>query len=105
MAMSEIDNFIVKFKNLLIAGRIGTLTIKTEAEKAAVNLHVDLGDVLLPPDQHQHHHHHGSRNGPARQRRRNRRAAEREAALAEEAEEQGTHVKSAKATEEVVTTG
>ena len=82
MAMSEIDNFIVKFKNLLIAGRIATLTIKTEAGKAAVNLHVDLGDVLLPPDQHQHHHHHGSRNGPARQRRRNRRAAEREAALA-----------------------
>ena len=83
--MSEIDNFIVKFKNLLNAGRNATLTIQTEAGKAEVNLYVYLGDVHLPPDQ-QHYHSQVYRNGPARQRRRNRRAeARRETSLAEEA--------------------
>ena len=84
MAMLEIDSFIVKFKNILFSGRNATLTIKSEAGKAQVNLSVELGDVFPPPFQN---HHHGSRNGPARQRRRLRRATAHEASNAAKAAE------------------
>ena len=70
MAMSEIDNFICKFKNLLHAGKIANLTIKSEAGKALVTLTVQV-DAPLPSPAFK-----SSRNGPSRQRRRMRRAAE-----------------------------
>ena len=74
MACPEIDSFILKFKNLMSAGRNASLNIQVNAGKAHVNLSVELehpagGD----------HPRHGSKNGPARQRRRLRRAAAREA--------------------------
>ena len=75
MSGSEIDSFILKFKSLLQAGRNASLTVKAEAGKASVSLHVNLGDVLPPEFLQQHRH--GSRNGPARQRRRERRATAR----------------------------
>ena len=78
MAMTEIDSFIFKFKHLWKSGRSASLSIKSDAGKAQVTLHVDLDDAQLLPVQHPVR----SRNGPARQRRRTRRAAEREAAKA-----------------------
>ena len=75
MAMSEIDSFIYKFKHLWKSGRSASLSLKSDAGKAQVTLHVDLDDPQLLPVQHPVR----SRNGPARQRRRIRRAAEREA--------------------------
>ena len=82
--MAEIDSFILKFKNLLLSGRNATLLIKSNAGKAEVNLSVELGEILPPPDQQ---HCHWFRNGPSRQRRRLRRAAARTASNAEEAKE------------------
>jgi hypothetical protein len=84
MARTEIDSFIGKFKSLLISGRDATLEIRSNAGKAEVTLHVELGDASHPPAQHQHHP--WPRNGPStsRQRRRIRREAEREAAKAAE---------------------
>ena len=78
MAMSEIDSFIFKFKHLWKSGRSASLSLKSDAGKAQVTLHVDLDDAQLLPVQHPVR----SGNGPARQRRRIRRAAEREAAEA-----------------------
>ena len=93
MAMSEIDSFIFKFKNLLITGKSATLTIKAEAGKATVNL---AAEVDVPPFGFARQ---PARNGPARQRRRERRAADRESAeravheaSAEETPEEGTEV-------------
>ena len=74
MAMSHLDSFIWKFKQLLHSRMNAKLEIKSEAEKAIVNL---TADVEPMPRQ--------SRNGPARQRRREKRAAAR-VAQAEEAE-------------------
>ena len=74
MAMSEIDNFIWKFKNLLHAGKKANLSINSEAGKALVTLTVE---VNVPPFPSK-----SFRNGPSRQRRRIRRAAERADAAA-----------------------
>ena len=74
---------MIKFKSLLCSGRNASLTVKAEAGKASISLHVDLGDVLPLPIPHQYHH-QGSRNGPARKRRRERRAAARVAAQSTE---------------------
>ena len=76
MAMSEIDSFIYKFKHLWKSGRSASLSLKSDAGKAQVTLHVDLDDPQLLPVQNPVR----SRNGPARQRRRIRRAAERKTA-------------------------
>ena len=73
MAMSHLDSFIWKFKQLLHSGMNAKLEIKSEAGKATVNL---TAEVEPMPRQ--------SRNGPARQRRRVQRAAERAAAAAEQ---------------------
>ena len=73
--MSEIDSFIYKFKHLWKSGRSASLSLKSDAGKAQVTLHVDLDDPQLLPVQHPVR----SRNGLSRQRRRIRRAAEREA--------------------------
>ena len=63
MARTEIDSFIVKFKSLLLSGRNTTLEIKSNAGKAEVTLHGELGDASRPPAQHQHHP--WPRNGPS----------------------------------------
>jgi hypothetical protein len=72
VAMSEIDSFFIKFKQLVYSGKNAHLDVKSEAGKAIVHLTVEV-DV-------QHQHRAQPRNGPARQRRREKRAAAREAA-------------------------
>ena len=73
MVMSEIDSFVLKFKNLLHSEKDATLTIKSEAGRAVLQLSVELGHVLSNPL----HHHRHPKNSPSRQRRRERRAAAR----------------------------
>ena len=70
--MSEVDNFIRKFKNLLLAGKQANLTIKSETGKVTVTLTVEEELLNVVPIR--------SRNGPSRQRRRARRAAVQAAA-------------------------
>ena len=83
MAHSEIDSFVMKFKQIMHSGKKVDLNIKSEAGKAVINLTVEV-DVPLQPQRSAQ-----PRNGPARQRRREKRAAARDAAeqtaLAEEA--------------------
>ena len=66
MAIPEIDSFVLKFKNLLLAGINANLTINSKAGKAFLPLAAEV-DVRVP------HPHHA---GAARLRRRERRAAE-----------------------------
>ena len=75
MAVSEIDTFYFKFKNLCVAGINATLTLHSEEGRAQVTLNADLGHLgpVVSPSQHPH-----GRNGPARVRRRERRAAARQ---------------------------
>ena len=54
MDQSEIDNFFTKFKNLLHAGRIATLIVKSELGKASVTLQLDLSHVVYPQDEYPH---------------------------------------------------
>ena len=70
MALSEIDSFVFKFKNLLYLEKDATMTFKSEAGKVSVCLSVELGHALSSPRR-------TPRNGPSRQRRRERRAAAR----------------------------
>ena len=72
MAMSEVDNFVRKFKNLLLAGKHANLTIKSQTGKVLVTLTVEEELLDVVPVK--------SRNGPSRQRRRARRAAVQAAA-------------------------
>ena len=72
-----IDNFFIKFKNLLHSGSDATLTVRSEAGKASVTLYLDLGNVLPPPPADNPCR---CREGPSRQRRRLKKAAAREAA-------------------------
>ena len=74
MAMSQLDSFIWKFKQLLHSGMNAQLELKSEAGKAIVKLTAEIENI---PKQ--------SRNGPAQQRRRERRAAARAAVAAEQA--------------------
>ena len=82
MAVSEIDTFYFKFKNLCVAGINATLTLHSEEGRAQVTLNADLGHLRpgVGPKQQPH-----GRNGPARVRRRARRAAARQSADAVEA--------------------
>ena len=80
MAQWELDSFYFKFKNLLLAEKHATLTLKAEAGRAFVSLSLDLGHILSGPDQIPG----GLRNGPARQRRREKRAAARNEKLVTE---------------------
>ena len=75
---AEIDSFILKFKNLLISGKIATLVIKSNNREAEVSLNVVL-EKVCPPHVGQYVP-NKSRDGPSRQRRRARRAAEQAAA-------------------------
>ena len=72
MAISELDSFIMKFKNLWQAGRNANLTIKTIDGKVEANLSVELGD---PPVLSRHFQY--NKSSPSRQRRRDRRASAR----------------------------
>ena len=74
MAVSEIDSFYFKLKNLLISGQSANLTLPSEAGKASLSLNVE---VELPRHVQSSQH---ARSSPSRQRRRERRAAAREAA-------------------------
>ena len=80
MALSELDSFYFKFKNLLFAEKNATLTLKSEAGRAQVTLYVDLGHVLSGPGPHLPH---DARNGTSRSRRREQRAEARQLAAAE----------------------
>ena len=71
--MSEIDSFIIQFKNLMLSGQNASLKIESKAGKAESTLHVEFG-VPHPPAQLGHFHHSVSRDGPAQQRRQHRRA-------------------------------
>ena len=66
--------FVFKFKNLLHLEKDATLTMKSEAGRAAVTLSVELGHVLSAPCQCVRKF----RNGPSRQRRQEKRASARE---------------------------
>ena len=70
MAFPEIDSFVLKYKNLLLAGIDANLTIISQAGKAVLTLTAEV-DVSHPHPRHV---------GAARVRRRERRAAERAAA-------------------------
>ena len=82
MNLSEIDSFYFKFKNLLIAEKDATLTLKSESGRGQVTLSVDLGHLLSRDGTHPPHH---ARNGPSRSRRRERRGEARLQAAAEAA--------------------
>ena len=75
MAMSEIDSFIYKFRNLLYSGKNARLELKSESGKATVNLTVEVEIPTKPRYQ--------AWNGTARQRRRDRRATARAVAAGE----------------------
>ena len=95
MALLELDSFYVKFKNLLVAEKDATLTLKALSGRFQVTLSVDLGHV------HSEYAHqpHQTRNQPARIRRRERRAEARR--LAAEAAVSAEKAKATKVTEEV----
>ena len=57
MANSEIDSFVLKFKNLQYAGLKASLTLETENGESFVTLRANLG--YLPPPNH-----HGYNRGP-----------------------------------------
>ena len=103
MAISKIDSFVLKFKNLLLSKRNAVLKIESKAGIAEVTLQVKLGAPLPPHGQLQHVQHRGARDGPSRQRRRQRRAAAREAAAAIEAVKSGTRPVEETALENTIT--
>jgi hypothetical protein len=56
MAANELDSFVFKLKNLWRNGQDATLSVKTKAGEAWVELQVGLGRSLdLPPPHLQHH--------------------------------------------------
>ena len=79
MAYPKIDSFILKFKNLLLAGIDTNLTITSNGGKAVLTLAVEV-DVSYPQP-----HHHLRHVCAARLRRCERRAAKR-AAVADPAD-------------------
>ena len=90
MNSSELETFIVKFRNLWKAGLDAHLDIESHAGQAWVGLRVRLGPEPGPAQQHPPFPPHvdkKTRDGPSRQRRRARRAAAR-AEQAEQGEEQ-----------------
>ena len=95
----ETHGFVQKFKNLWQAGRNASLTNKSSAGKAQVELSVELGEAT-PVAAHGSHQkmHNLSRNGPARQRRREKRAAERKAAAGTDVAVEATKAKGKDAT-------
>ena len=77
MIVTELDSFVLKFKNLCLARSNANLTMNTIAGKVTLCLQVEL-DGLLPPQQHQLLL--KTRNGPSQQKRREKRAAARKVA-------------------------
>ena len=98
MTVYELDSFYFKFKNLLLAEKNASLTLKSEAGRAEVTLSVDLGHLLLEagPQKAQ-----SGRHGPARKRRREVRAAARLQAEAGQASKSVEHADKELVTEKV----
>ena len=97
LGCNEIDSFILKYKNLLLAGIDANLTITSYGGKAVLTLAVEV-DVSHPQP-----HHHLRHVGAARLRRRERRAAERAAAAdPADATNQAEEANPIEAAEEVV---
>ena len=95
MALLELDSFYVTFKNLLVAEKDATLTLKALSGSSHVTLSVDIGHVHTEYA----HQPHQTRNGPSRIRRRERRAEARR--LAAEAAVSAEKAKATKVAEEV----
>ena len=76
MALSALDSFYFKFKNLSSAEENAILTFKSEAGRSVIMLSIDLGHVLSCPGPVLQR----PRNGPARQRRLEKLAAARKIA-------------------------
>jgi hypothetical protein len=93
MALSEIDSFVLKFKNLLHSEKDAKLSFKSEAGKVEVVLSVELGHVQFAPIPPQRY----PRNSPSRQRRRERRAAARNSE--EEKKKEGVATKADESTD------
>ena len=77
MEVTEVESFVLKFKQLWKAGHSAHLDLDTHAGDAWVGLRVRLGQE----PGHLHHqvqHPRMSRDGPSRQRRRDRRAPARQ---------------------------
>ena len=75
MLNTELDSFILKFKQLCQAGLDAHLAVDSQAGKVWVHLHVPLGQALGPSQEEQPTKIRKNRNGPSRQRRRARRKA------------------------------
>ena len=68
MACNEIESFVLKFKNLLLAGKNACLTMKSKDGKAFATLQLQLGDPPPTPPLASPHH-HPRRQGPSRLKR------------------------------------
>ena len=77
MVVTELDSFVLKFKNLCLARSNANLTMKTIAGKVTVCLQVELDGLPLPP---QHQLPLKTRSGPSQQNRREKRAIARKVA-------------------------
>ena len=88
MLNTELDSFILKFKQLCQAGLDAHLAVDSQAGKVWVHLHVPLGQALGPSQEEQPTQIRKNRNGPSRQRRRARRKAARLEATTENDTEQ-----------------
>ena len=100
MALSEIDSFVFKFKNLVHFEKDAKLSIESKAGKIQLSLSVELNaDLVSAPSEQKK----WQRNCPSRQRRRERRAAARNSV--EESSKYATiddNIKAEKATNSVV---
>ena len=85
---TELDSFILKFRQLCQAGPDAHLAVDSHARKVRVHLHVPLGQALGPSQEEQPTKIRKNRNGPSRQRRRARRKAVRLEATTENDTEQ-----------------
>ena len=101
MEVTEVESFVLKFKQLWKAGHSAHLDLDTHAGDAWVGLRVRLGQE--PGLLHQIQHPRKTWDGPSRQRRRARRAAARqqeaEEAIHENETEEGIDENSAEAEE------
>ena len=84
---SEIDSFILKFRNLVHSGRNANLTFESKAGKVIIKFDVDLGRLPVVPQYSSQppSYRPRTRNGPSYQRRREKRAEARVKAAEEAA--------------------
>ena len=102
MIVSEIDNFVKKFKNLWTSGYDAHLDINSHAGKAWIGLRLRLGEYPGGEPVYNHGNpHYGNRNGPSRQRRRFRRARDAAQANCEPEDDEKEATEANDITEEV----